>query len=107
MDGARFANALIALDCTPAEMTWQAGIDALSFGATKNGALACEAVVFFDKRKAEAFPYLRKRGGHTLSKGRLFGSANGGLSQNGLWLELAARANASARRLSDGLLGHA
>jgi threonine aldolase len=103
MDGARFANALVSLGCTPAEMSWRAGIDALSFGATKNGALACEAVVFFDKSRAEAFPYLRKRGGHTLSKGRLLGAQMEAYLDGGLWLELAARANGTARRLSDGL----
>jgi threonine aldolase len=103
MDGARFANALVALGCSPAEMSWRAGIDALSFGATKNGALACEAVLFFDKARADAFPYLRKRGGHTLSKGRLLGAQMAAYLEGGLWLELAARANASARRLSDGL----
>ena len=104
MDGARFANALVALGCNPAEMSWRAGIDALSFGATKNGALACEAVVFFDKGRAESFPYLRKRGGHTLSKGRLLGAQMQAYLESGLWLDLAARANAAARRLFDGLL---
>jgi threonine aldolase len=103
MDGARFANALEALGGSPAQMSWRAGIDALSFGATKNGALACEAVVFFDKAKAESFPYLRKRGGHTLSKGRLLGAQMSAYLDGGLWLTLAARANAAARRLSDGL----
>jgi threonine aldolase len=104
MDGARFANAVVALGCTPAQMTWRAGIDALSFGATKNGALACEAVVFFDKAKAESFPYLRKRGGHTLSKGRLLGAQMTAYLEDGLWLELARSANAAARRLFDGLV---
>jgi threonine aldolase len=104
MDGARFANALVSLGCTAAEMTWKAGIDALSFGATKNGALACEAVIFFDKTKAESFPYQRKRGGHTLSKGRLLGAQMQAYLENGLWLTLAARANAAARRLSEGLV---
>jgi threonine aldolase len=105
MDGARFANALVSLGCTPAEMSWRAGIDALSFGATKNGALACEAVIFFDKTRVEAFPYLRKRGGHTLSKGRLLGAQMTAYLEGGLWLELAARANAAARRLGEGLAG--
>src|SRR5947209_8392483 len=73
MDGARFANSLVALGCTPAEMTWQAGIDVLSFGATKNGALACEPVIFFNRNRAEDFVYQRNRGGHTLSKGRFLG----------------------------------
>jgi threonine aldolase len=104
LDGARFANALVSLGCSPAVMSWRAGIDALSFGATKNGALACEAVVFFDKAKAESFPYLRKRGGHTLSKGRLLGAQMQAYLEGGLWLDLAARANAVARRLSDGLV---
>ncbi len=104
MDGARFANALVSLKCSPAEMSWRAGIDALSFGATKNGALACEAVLFFDSTRAEAFPYLRKRGGHTLSKGRLLGAQMAAYLEDGLWLDLAARANAGARRLFDGLV---
>jgi len=104
MDGARFANALVSLGCSPAEMTWRAGIDALSFGATKNGALACEAVLFFDRARAESFPYLRKRGGHTVSKGRLLGAQMTAYLENGLWLDLARRANAAARRLFDGLL---
>jgi threonine aldolase len=108
LDGARFANALVSLGCSAAQMSWRAGVDALSFGATKNGALACEAVVFFDKARAESFPYLRKRGGHTLSKGRLLGAQMQAYLEAGLWLDLAARANAAARRLSDGLvaLGH-
>ncbi|MDE3175935.1 MAG: low specificity L-threonine aldolase [Pseudomonadota bacterium] len=103
MDGARFANALVAAQCSPAEMSWRAGIDALSFGATKNGALACEAVIFFDKRRAESFPFLRKRGGHTLSKGRLLGAQMEAYLAADHWLDLAARANAAARRLFDGL----
>ena len=104
MDGARFANALVSLGGSAADMTWRAGVDVLSFGATKNGALACEAVVFFDKERAEAFPYLRKRGGHTLSKGRLLGAQMEAYLQGGLWLDLAARANAAALRLSQGLV---
>jgi threonine aldolase len=100
MDGARFANALAASGASPAEMTWRAGIDALSFGASKNGALACEAVVFFDPAPAVNFAYLRKRGGHTLSKGRFLGAQMEAYLRDGLWLRLAERANASARRLS-------
>jgi threonine aldolase len=105
MDGARFANALVALGASPAEMTWRAGVDVLSFGATKNGALACEAVVFFDPAKAEEFTYLRKRGGHTLSKGRFLGAQMEAYLADGLWLELATRANAAAQKLADGLIG--
>ena len=104
MDGARFANAVVALGVSPADLTWRAGVDALSFGATKNGALAAEAVVFFDPKKAETFPYLRKRGGHTLSKGRFLGAQFEAYLKDGLWLQLAARANAQAQKLADGLL---
>ncbi len=103
IDGARFANALVASALSPAEMTWRAGVDALSFGATKNGALACEAVVFFDPAYAADFAYRRKRAGHTLSKGRFLGAQMVAYLEEGLWLRLAKRANGAARRLSKGL----
>jgi threonine aldolase len=103
MDGARFANSLIALGCSPAAMTWKAGVDVLSFGATKNGALACEAVVFFNPRRAENFAYQRKRGGHTLSKGRFLGVQMCAYLKDGHWLDLARHANACAARLEEGL----
>jgi threonine aldolase len=103
MDGARFANSIVALGCTPAQMSWRAGVDILSFGATKNGALACEALIFFDPKAAEAFAYQRKRGGHTLSKGRFLGAQMNAYLDGGLWLRLAARANRAADRLSSGL----
>ncbi|MBV9288716.1 MAG: low specificity L-threonine aldolase [Hyphomicrobiales bacterium] len=103
MDGARFANALVFSGNSPAEMTWRAGIDALSFGATKNGALACEAVVFFDPARAADFAFRRKRGGHTVSKGRFLGAQMEAYLKDGLWLRLAGRANAFARRLGQGL----
>lgn len=103
MDGARFANALVALGLTPAEMSWKAGVDVLSFGATKNGALACEAVVFFDPERAKNFAYRRKRGGHTLSKGRLLGAQMEAYLKDGLWLDLAGQANARAAELEAGL----
>jgi threonine aldolase len=103
MDGARFANALVSLHCSPAEMSWQAGIDVLSFGATKNGALACEAVIFFDPARAASLPFLRKRSGHTLSKGRFLGAQMAAYLENGHWLDLAAKANCHARRLAAGL----
>ena len=99
MDGARFANAVVGLGVSPADMTWRAGVDALSFGATKNGALACEAVIFFDPDRAASFPFLRKRGGHTLSKGRFLGAQMLAYLEGGLWLDLAARANAAAQSL--------
>jgi threonine aldolase len=103
MDGARFANALVALDCSAAEMSWQAGIDVLSFGATKNGTLACEAVIFFDPEKAAAFPYQRKRSGQTFSKGRFLGAQMVAYLTDGLWLELARSANAHAAAFAAGL----
>jgi len=103
IDGARFANSLVTLGCTPAEMTWKAGVDVLSFGATKNGALACEAVIFFDLSRAAEFPYRRKRGGHTLSKGRFLGVQMCAYLKDGHWLDLARHANASAARLEEGL----
>ncbi len=103
MDGARFANALVAQNCTPAEMSWKAGIDVLSFGATKNGALACEAVIFFDPAQADNFVYRRKRGGHTLSKGRFLGAQMAAYLEADLWLENASKANAHAAKLVAGL----
>jgi threonine aldolase len=103
MDGARFANALAALGCSPAEMSWKAGVDILSFGATKNGALACEAVIFFDPAKAANFLYQRKRAGHALSKGRFLGAQMCAYLADGHWLELAKTANAHAARLAEGL----
>lgn len=103
MDGARFANALVALNCTPAEMSWKAGVDVLSFGATKNGTFACEAIIFFDPEKARTFAFQCKRAGHTLSKGRLLGAQMVAYLENDHWLDLARTANAHARDLADGL----
>ncbi len=103
MDGARFANALVGLGCTPAEMTWKVGVDALSFGATKNGALAAEAVVFFDRELARQFAFRRKRGGHLFSKMRLLAAQMEAYLRDDLWLANAAHANAMAKRLADGL----
>ena len=103
MDGARFANALVALQCAPAEMSWKAGIDVLSFGATKNGAMACEAVIFFDPAKATSMPFQRKRSGQTLSKARFLGAQMVAYLENGHWLGLAKTANAQAAVLAEGL----
>ncbi|HEY7386066.1 MAG TPA: low specificity L-threonine aldolase [Beijerinckiaceae bacterium] len=103
MDGARFANALVALGCTPAEMTWKAGVDILSFGATKNGCLAAEAVVVFDPGLAESLAYRRKRAGHLLSKGRFVAAQFEGYLGADHWLDNAHHANAMARRLSEQL----
>ena len=104
MDGARFANAVAALGCTPAEATWKAGVDVLSFGLTKNGGWAAEAVVFFDPARAEELVWRRKRAGHTLSKGRFIGAQFEALLAGGHWLELAAHANAMAARLAQGFV---
>jgi threonine aldolase len=103
MDGARFANALVHLGCKPAEMTWRAGVDALSFGATKNGALAAEAIVLFDPALAETMGYRRKRGGHLFSKMRFLSAQLDAYLEDGLWLRLATHANRMATMLADGL----
>lgn len=104
MDGARFANAVARLECSPAELTWRAGVDVLSFGATKNGALAAEAVVFFDEALTEDFAWAHKRSGHVWSKGRFMAAQWQAYLHENLWLELASHANAMAQRLATGLL---
>ena len=103
LDGARFANAMVKLGCTAAEMTWKLGVDVVSFGGTKNGCLGVEAVVFFDPEKAWEFELRRKRGGHLFSKHRYLSAQMEGYLHNGVWKETAARANASAERLAAGL----
>ncbi len=103
MDGARFANAVAALGCAPAEVTWKAGVDILSFGGSKNGALMAEAVVVFDKARADGVDWRRRRGGHVLSKARLISSQFLALVTDGHWLELAGHANAMAASLAAGL----
>ena len=103
MDGARFANAVARLGCSPARMSWEAGVDVLSFGATKNGTFCCEAVIFFDMALAHDFAFRRKRGGHTLSKGRFLGAQMSAYLKDGHWLDLARHANAMADRLAQGL----
>lgn len=103
MDGARFANALAFVGCSAAELSWQAGVDVLSFGATKNGTLGAEAVVFFDPALAREFLFRRTRGGHQVSKMRLLSSQLDAYLTDGLWLTMAQHANAMARRLVAGL----
>ena len=103
MDGARFTNALVGLGCTPAEMTWRAGVDILSFGATKNGAWAAEAVVVFTPALAVEMAYRRKRAGHLLSKMRFVSAQLEAYLTDELWLRNAAHANAMAQRLAQGL----
>ncbi|WP_158046321.1 threonine aldolase family protein [Skermanella pratensis] len=103
MDGARFANAVARLGCSPADVTWRAGVDVLSFGATKNGALAAEAVVFFKPELARSFAFRRKRAGHLFSKMRFLSAQLDAYLEGGLWLRLATHANAMADRLAAGL----
>lgn len=103
MDGARFANAVAHLGVAPAEITWRAGVDVLSFGATKNGALGAEVVVFFDPALAEMFAVRRKRGGQLLSKMRFVSAQLEAYLKGDRWLDLARHANAMATRLAQGL----
>lgn len=103
MDGARFANALVALGCTPAEMTWKAGVDILSFGATKNGVMAAEAIVVFKKELAKELSFRHKRGAQLHSKMRLLSSQMKAYLTNDLWRKNAEHANAMAALLQEGL----
>ena len=103
MDGARLANALARMNVSPADATWRAGVDVLSFGATKGGAMAAEAVVFFDTARAAHLAERRKRGGHLLSKHRFLAAQFEGYLADGYWLNLARHANAMADLLADGL----
>jgi len=105
MDGARFANAVAALGVSAAEVTWKAGVDILSFGATKNGALAAEAVVVFDKSLSRELAFRRKRGGHLFSKMRLLATQMEAYVTDDLWLKNARQANANAVRMAEGLDG--
>jgi threonine aldolase len=99
MDGARFANAVTHLGCHPGDVTWRVGIDVLSFGATKNGALGAEAVVFFNRDLVRDFELRRKRAGHLLSKSRFVSAQLLAYVESGLWRRNAERANALARRI--------
>ncbi len=105
MDGARLANAIAALGCTPAEMTWRAGIDAVSFGGTKNGCLGVEAVIFFSPENAWEFELRRKRSAHLFSKHRFLSAQMLGYLDGGTWLDAARSANARAAYLAEGLRG--
>ena len=103
MDGARFANAVASLGCAPKEITWQAGVDVLCFGGTKNGMALGEAVVFFNRELAAEFEYRCKQAGQLASKMRFLSAPWVGLLKNGAWLRHAAHANAMAARLEDAL----
>lgn len=104
LDGARFANAVAATGASPADLTWRAGVDVVSFGGTKNGCMGVEAVVIFDPARAWEFELRRKRGGHLFSKHRYLSVQMAAYLRDGLWLGLAHRANAAAARLSTGIL---
>ena len=106
MDGARFANALVSLGCTPAEMTWKAGIDAVSFGGTKNGLLGVEACVIFNPETAREFELRRKRGGHLFSKHRYLSAQMHAYLTDDLWIDMATAANTRAAELATGLAQH-
>ena len=96
MDGARFANAMATLGCKPADVTWRAGVDVLSFGFAKNGGMNAEALVYFDPEMADAARYRRKRAGHLLSKGRFLAAQLLAFLEDELWLENGRAANAAA-----------
>jgi threonine aldolase len=103
IDGARLANAIVALDCSAADLTWRSGVDVLSLGATKNGALSAEAIVAFDERAAEELVYRTKRAGHVTSKMRFQSAQLIAYLSNGTWLRTAANANARMADLAAGL----
>lgn len=107
MDGARFANALVCANCAPADITWRAGVDVMSFGAGKNGAAGCEAILLFGEARSLKTELLAraKRSGHMPPKMRFVAGQMLAYLRDGLWLDLARRANASARSLSEALLG--
>ena len=103
MDGARFANAIVAAGCSPAEMTWKAGIDVLSFGGTKNGCMGVEAVILFDPARDWEFQLRRKRGAHLFSKHRFLSAQMEAYLADDLWLRLARQSNDATARLAAGL----
>ncbi|RYD36120.1 MAG: low specificity L-threonine aldolase, partial [Verrucomicrobiaceae bacterium] len=104
MDGARFANALVSLGASPAEMTWKAGVDVLSFGGTKNGCWCAEALVFFDPEASRDLPFIRKRAAQLFSKTRFIAAQFDGYLENGLWLDLARHANGAAGKIAEAVL---
>lgn len=103
LDGARFANALVALGCTPAQLTWKAGVDAVSLGATKNGGLSAEAIVVFDDAAADELVYRTKRSGHVTSKMRFQSTQIQAYLADDLWLRLARNSNDRMVELAAGL----
>lgn len=106
MDGARFANSISTLNCKPADVTWKIGVDVLCFGATKNGALCAEAIVFFNHKYAKNFEYLQKRAGQLMSKTRFFACQFLAYLENDLWLKNSGRANLIAKELAKVFQNH-
>ena len=100
MDGARLANALVGLNCTPAEMTWKCGVDVVSFGGTKNGCWCAEALVFLNPAQAKEMPFIRKRAAQLFSKSRFIAAQFDAYFDNNLWLDLARHANAMTAMLA-------
>src|SRR5438105_7343633 len=105
MDGARFANALARLGCSPAEMSWRAGVDILSFGATKNGGALCDAIVVFNPELADGLAVQLRRAGQVWSKMRFAAAQLLAYVEDGLWLNLAQASNAAAARIAVGIQG--
>jgi threonine aldolase len=101
MDGARFANAAARVGCSPADLTWRAGVDALSFGFVKNGGMSAEALIFFRPELRHATLYRRKRAGHLLSKGRFLAAQILAMLEDDVWLRNARASNESAARLAE------
>ena len=104
MDGARFANALVALNLTPAEMTWKRGVDIVSFGATKNGCWCAEALVFMNPEVAKDLPFIRKRAAQLFSKSRFIAAQFDAYFNDNLWLTMARHANTMAEYLQQGIV---
>ena len=103
LDGARFANAVQSLGCSAAEMTWKSGVDAVTFGGTKNGLMAVEAVIFFNPKHAWEFELRRKRGAHLFSKHRFLAAQMQSYLAGDLWLDMAKKSNDASARLIQGL----
>ena len=101
LDGARFANAVARLGCAPADLSWRAGVDIMSFGFVKNGGMSAEALVFFDPERAAATRYRRKRAGHLLSKGRYLAAQILAMLEGDLWLRNARTANEAAAAIAE------
>jgi threonine aldolase len=105
MDGARFANALARLNSSPADLSWRAGVDILSFGATKNGGALCDAIIVFNPELADGLAVQLRRAGQVWSKMRFASAQLMAYIEGGLWLRLARASNAAAARIAAGIEG--